>query len=33
LSREAASVERWLLDTGRHEVDGDLYRAVADGKA
>jgi len=31
--RDAASVERWLLETGRREIDGDLYRAVADGKA
>lgn len=31
-SRGDGSVERWLLETGRHEIDGDLYRAVADGK-
>lgn len=32
-SRDAGSVESWLLETGRRELDGDLYRAVADGKA
>lgn len=36
-SRGAGSVERWLLETGRHEIDDDVYRAVtdavADGKA
>jgi len=33
LSRGAGSVERWLLETGRHKIDGDVYRIVADGKA
>lgn len=28
----AGSVERWLLETGRHQIDGDVYRAVASGK-
>lgn len=32
-SRGDGSVERWLLETGRHQIDDDLYRAVADGKA
>jgi hypothetical protein len=32
-SRGAGSVERWLLETGRHNIDDDLYRAVAEGKA
>lgn len=32
-SRDAGSVESWLLETGRREIDDDLYRAVADGKA
>lgn len=27
------SVERWLLETGRREIDDTLYRTVADGKA
>lgn len=31
-SRGADSVERWLLETGRQQIDDDLYRAVADGK-
>ena len=31
-SRGADSVERWLLETGRHEIDDEVYRAVADGK-
>ena len=25
-------VERWLLETGRRELDQDVYHAVADGK-
>lgn len=29
----AASIERWLLETGRHKIDDGIYRAVADGKA
>ncbi len=32
-SHGAGSVERWLLETGRHEIDDGLYHAVADGKA
>lgn len=32
-SRDAGSVERWLLETGRNQIDDDLYRAVANGKA
>jgi hypothetical protein len=32
-SRDTGSVERWLLETGRHQIDDDLYRAVANGKA
>lgn len=28
----ADSVERWLLETGRNQIDDDVYRAVADGK-
>jgi hypothetical protein len=28
----AGSVERWLLETGRNQIDDDVYRAVADGK-
>jgi hypothetical protein len=32
-SRGAGSVERWLLETGRHAIDDDVYRAVAGGKA
>lgn len=32
-SRGAGSVERWLLETGRHEIGDDLYRTIADGKA
>lgn len=28
----ANSVERWLLETGRREIDGSLYRDVAAGK-
>jgi hypothetical protein len=31
-SRGADSVERWLLETGRHRLDDDVYRAVAAGK-
>lgn len=31
-SRGAAPVERWLLETGRREIDNDLYSAIADGK-
>jgi len=31
-SRDAGSVERWLLETGRPQLDNDLYHAVADGK-
>jgi anaerobic selenocysteine-containing dehydrogenase len=29
----AGSVERWLLETGRREIDDDVYSAVANGKA
>lgn len=32
-SRGAGSVEGWLLETGRNQIDDDVYRAVADGKA
>ena len=28
----AGSIERWLLETGRHSIDGDVYLAVANGK-
>lgn len=31
--RDTGSVERWLLETGRNQIDDDLYRAVANGKA
>lgn len=30
---DIGSLERWLLETGRHQIDGDIYRAVAGGKA
>jgi hypothetical protein len=29
----AGSVERWLLETGRHKIDDDVYLAVVKGKA
>jgi hypothetical protein len=32
-SGDAGSLERWLLETGRNQIDGDIYRAVAGGKA
>lgn len=32
-SRDADSVERWLLETGRHRIDEDVYRNVLAGKA
>ena len=32
-SRGTGSMERWLLETGRHQIDDDLYRAVANGTA
>lgn len=31
-SADASSIERWLLETGRHQIDADVYRAVAAGK-
>jgi hypothetical protein len=31
-SSDASSIERWLLETGRHQIDADVYRAVAAGK-
>ena len=31
-SSDAGSLERWLLETGRHQIDADVYRAVAGGK-
>jgi hypothetical protein len=31
-SRGVASIERWLLETGRPTLGEDIYRAVADGK-
>lgn len=31
-SADASSIERWLLETGRHQIDADVYRAVAGGK-
>jgi len=31
-SHGADSVERWLLETGRHRLDEEVYRAVAAGK-
>lgn len=27
----AGSLERWLLETGRHQIDADVYRALAAG--
>jgi hypothetical protein len=27
-----SSVESWLLETGRHELDDAVYHAVADGR-